>query len=98
MASGFPTLLCDDQARRGLIADSTTLNGIDYVEVVTSPPALDQMVLLVYFLAKDQSVAGAQASLDNLLTAIAAAPTEVTVQGGVRIKGIKVTSVAVENG
>ena len=88
MASGFPSLICDDQARRGLIGESTTLNGIDYVEVVTAPPAVDQMVLLVYFLQKDQSVTGAQASLDNLLTAIAASPTEVTIQGGVRIKGI----------
>jgi hypothetical protein len=98
MASGFPSLICDDQARRGLIAESAALNGIDYVEVVTAPPAVDQMVLLVFFLEKDQSVAGAQASLDNLLTAIAASPTEVTIQGGVRIKGIQVTSVAVENG
>lgn len=98
MGSGFPTLICDDQARRGLIAESTTLNGIDYVEVVTSPPAIDETVLLVYFLEKDQSVAGAQASLDNLLTTIQGAPTEVSIQGGVRIKGIKVTSVAVENG
>jgi hypothetical protein len=98
MASGFPTLICDDQARRGLIAESTTLNGIDYVEVVTTPPAIDQMVLLVYFLEKDQAVAGAQASLDNLLAAIAAAPQEVKILGGVRIKGIQVTSVLVENG
>jgi hypothetical protein len=98
MGSGFPTLICDDQARRGLIAESTTLNGIDYVEVVTSPPAIDETVLLVYFLEKDQSVAGAQASLENLLATIAGAPQEVSIRGGVRIKGIAVTSVAVENG
>jgi hypothetical protein len=98
MASGFPTLICDDQARRGLIAESTTLNGIDYVEVVTTPPAIDETVLLVYFLEKDQTVAGAQTSLDNLLVAIAAAPQEVTIQGGVRIKGIQVTGVTVESG
>jgi len=98
MGSGFPTLICDDQARRGLIAESTTLNGIDYVEVVTSPPAIDETVLLVYFLEKDQSVPGAQTSLDNLLATIAGAPSEVTIQGGVRIKGIQVTNVTVENG
>jgi hypothetical protein len=98
MASEFPTLICDDQARRGLIAESTTLNGIDYVEVVTTPPAIDETVLLVYFLEKDQTVAGAQTSLDNLLVAIAAAPQEVTIQGGVRIKGIQVTGVTVESG
>ena len=98
MGSGFPTLICDDQARRGLVAESTTLNGIDYVEVVTSPPAIDETVLLVYFLEKDQSVPGAQASLDNLLATIAGAPQEVSILGGVRIKGITVTGVAVENG
>jgi hypothetical protein len=98
MATGIPRLICDDEARRGLIAKSTTLNGIDYVEVVTKPPIDDEIVLLVVFLQKDQSVPGAQTSLDNLLTAIAAAPQEVTIQGGVRIKGIKVTAVSVENG
>src|SRR6266403_719212 len=98
MATGIPRLICDDEARRGLIAKSTTLNGIDYVEVVTTPPIDDEMVLLVFFLQKDQSVPGAQTSLDNLLTAIAAAPQEISIQGGVRIKGIKVTAVSVENG
>jgi hypothetical protein len=98
MATGIPTLICDDEARRGLVAKSTTLNGIDYVEVVTAPPAEDEMVLQVFFLQKDQTVPGAQASLDNLLAAIAAAPQEVQIEGGVRIKGIKVTAVSVENG
>ena len=98
MAAGFPPVICDDEARRGLIATSTTLNGIDYVEVVTSPPADDQLVLLVYFLEKDPTVAGAQTSLDNLLTTLAAAPQEFSIQGGVRIKGIKVVSVVEDNG
>jgi hypothetical protein len=95
MVTRFPRLICDDQSRRGLVAKSTTLNGIDFVEVVTSPPAIDEMVLLVYFLEKDQSVPGAQASLDNLLITLQGAPSKITIQGGVRIKGIQVVSVTI---
>ncbi len=96
MASGVPTLICDDEARRGLIASSATLNGIDYVEIVTSPPADNELVLLVYFIGKDPGNAAAQASLSNLLNTLAAAPQEFSILGGVRIQNIKIVSVTLE--
>ncbi len=96
MASGIPTLICDDEARRGLIASSTALNGIDYVEVVTSPPVDNELVLLVYFIGKDPGNPAAQASLASLLNTLAGAPQEFSILGGVRIRNIKIVSVALE--
>ncbi len=96
MATGILPLICDDEARRGLIASSVTLNGIDYVEVVTSPPAIDELVLLVYFIGKDPGNATGQANLAALLASLAAAPAEFKITGGVRIKGIQVRGVTVE--
>jgi hypothetical protein len=72
------TPVCNDEARRPLVAASATLNGIDYLEV-----SQDQKTLRVFLL---HSTAGSDYGLP-------ADPSKVTVEGGVRIKNIKVLEV-----
>jgi hypothetical protein len=87
----YRSLVCDDAARRALVRTDKKLNGIDYVEVVTAPPANDQLVLEVYFIAKE-TPAGRQ-SLSEMLGRLNGATGKVTIKGGVRIKPIEVTRV-----
>jgi hypothetical protein len=91
----FQTTICDRATRRILIEQDTQINGIDYVEVVTSPVADDERILKVYFIPKDPATnpVGA-ANLTLLLTKLATAPQEVTILGGVRVQNIKVLGVA----
>jgi hypothetical protein len=69
---------CDDEERRALIQAHDTLQGIDYLEVVTAPPADNQKLLELHFLAN--TTADGERSLEALLDALAA-------QNGVEIIG-----------
>lgn len=73
------TPVCTDEARRAQVAASATLNGIDYLEV-----SQDQKTLRI-FLLHDMPTAAAYG--------LPADPSKVTVEGGVRIKKIKVVEV-----
>jgi len=90
----FQTTICDRSTRRIQIEQDTQINGIDYVEVVTSPAADDERVLQVYFIPKDPATnpVGA-ANLTLLLNRLATAPQEVSILGGVRVRNIKVLGV-----
>ncbi len=44
----FQTTVCDRATRRSQIEQDTQINGIDYVEVVTSPAADNERILQVY--------------------------------------------------
>lgn len=75
----FQTSVCDDEARRALVLDPVNpLNGIDFLEV-----SAGQTTLRVYFL-KD---------LPPDAYGLPAAPQNVTVVGGARIRNIKVKEV-----
>lgn len=84
-------MICDDETRRKQLRESGTLNGIDYVEVVTAPPADNQLVLRVYFIPK--TTPEGQGSLSNLLDALQGTTDNVSVRGGERVKHIRVTEV-----
>ncbi|NBF39481.1 MAG: hypothetical protein GVY14_03605, partial [Spirochaetes bacterium] len=81
---------CDDEARRALIQAHDTLQGIDYIEVVTAPPADNQRLLEVHFIAN--TTADGERSLEALLDALAA-QDGVEITGGVRIGNIAVEEV-----
>jgi hypothetical protein len=87
----FENVFCDDEERRSHLAADDTLNGIDFVEVITTP-ALNQRALDVFFIPKT-TVAG-QAGLSTVLNDLAANPTSISITGGVRTRNIKVTTVA----
>jgi hypothetical protein len=72
------TPVCSDDARRAKVAASATLNGIDYLEV-----SQDQKTLRLFLLhAMPANGYGLPAD-----------PSKVTIEGGVRIKNIKVVEV-----
>ena len=73
------TPVCSDEARRPQVGASLTLNGIDYLEV-----SQDQKTLRVFLLHNDTSGNG---------YGLPANPSKVTVEGGVRIRKIKVVEV-----
>ena len=87
----YQSLVCDDGARRALVQAHDELNGIDYVEVVTAPPTDNQLVLEVYFISK-QTVAG-QGSVSAMLDRLDGTTADVTIEGGVRIRSVEVTTV-----
>lgn len=89
----FQSTVCEDAARRLLIEQDANFNGIDYVEVVTSPAAENERVLQVFFIPKDPANVVGQANLVALMNKLANNPQEVTIQGGVRIRNIQVLSV-----
>jgi len=91
--SAFQSTICDDPTRRAQIEQDPVLNGIDFVEVVTSPPSDDERVLQVFFIPKNPGNLVGQANLVLLMQKLAAAPQEVTIEGGVRIQNIKVLGV-----
>lgn len=91
--SPFQTTVCDDPTGRIQIEQDPVLNGIDYLEVVTSPSAENERVLQVYFILKDSGNVVGRNNLILLMQNLAAAPQEVTVEGGVRIQNIKVLDV-----
>ena len=87
-------LLCRDDTRRRRIIASPTLQGIDYLEVVTEPAADEQRVLLLYFLPQQ---AAHQPALVALLDTIAANHAAlVRIEGGVRIRQIAIQEVTRE--
>jgi hypothetical protein len=90
----FQTTVCDDAARRVQIEEDQQINGIDYVEVVTSPAADNERLLQVYFIPKDPGNAVGQANLIALMNKLATAPQEITIQGGIRVQNILVLGVA----
>lgn len=89
----FQNTACDDATRRRLIEQDLNFNGIDYVEVVTSPAAENERVLQVFFIPKDPTNVAGQANLVLLMQKLPTAPQEVTIQGGVRVQNIQVLGV-----
>jgi hypothetical protein len=92
--TSFQSTVCDDSARRRQIQQDPSVQGVDYVEVVTSPAADNERVLQVYFIPKDPGNVTGQANLTLLLQKLATAPQVVSIQGGVRIQNIRVLGVA----
>ena len=72
--AGFQSTVCDDAARRRQIQQDPSFQGIDYVEVVTSPASDNERVLQVYLIPKDPGNATGQANLTLLLQKLATAP------------------------
>ncbi len=89
--SPLRSLSCAEDDRRKPFEADDVFQGIDFVEVVTAPPADNQYVLEVRFIQKD-SAAG-RTALAAILDDIEADPTSVTITGGVRVRDPKVTSV-----
>jgi baseplate J-like protein len=74
---------CENEKRHGLVGDSATLNGIDYIEVAS----LDQKTLEVHFL-NPLPVGPNPPALTR---------QNVIIEGGTRVRDIKVVSVATNN-
>ncbi|NIM95762.1 MAG: putative baseplate assembly protein [Anaerolineales bacterium] len=87
----YRSLICDDEERRKTIAAHDTIHGIDYVEIVTTPAALNQRVINIYFIAKT-TTAGAT-HLANMLASLDDAVESVSIVGGVRIPAVQVEAV-----
>ncbi|MCC7174004.1 MAG: putative baseplate assembly protein [Bryobacterales bacterium] len=87
-------LLCRVDTRRPAIISSPTLQGVEYLEVVTSPETDDQRVLLVYFLPKQGP--GAAALIQLLDTLAANSDTLLAITGGVRIRDVAILNAARE--
>jgi hypothetical protein len=90
----FQSTVCDDALRRVQIEQDPLINGIDYVEVVTSPAADNERVLQVFFILKDPANVIGQANLVLLMNKLATAPQEIAISGGVRIQNIQVLGVS----
>src|SRR5262249_5887227 len=84
-------IACDDDTRRGLIELDPSLQGIDYLEVVTFPQAVNQLEIQLYFLEK--KTAAGQAALQTMLNDIVADKSLISISGGVRVRGITVAHV-----
>lgn len=82
---------CDEDVRRALLRAHPTLDGIDYIEVVTEPDADNQRVLEVHFIPKRD--AAAQQNLEALLDFLDGNTGAVRIEGGVRIRDIEVLAV-----
>jgi hypothetical protein len=85
-------LFCEDDARRAAIAAANTLHGIDYVEIVTSPAALNQLAFDVFFIQK-RNAAGT-ADLGLMLADFHGNVSAVRIEGGVRERSLRVLDVA----
>jgi hypothetical protein len=79
----FDLIACTGDDRRAALAADPQLQGIDYLEVVTP----DQLTLEVHFITTP-----APGVLTALLTAVQADPGLITIEGGVRERGIEVVS------
>jgi hypothetical protein len=91
--SPFQNTVCDNATRRIQIEQDPVINGIDYVEVVTSPAADNQRVLQVFFIPKDPANVVGQNNLTLLMQKLPTAPQEISIQGGVRIQNIEILDV-----
>ncbi len=89
----FQTTICDEAQRRVLIEKDPLINGVDYVEVVTSPAADNERLLQVFFIPKDPANIVGQGNLIALMNKLATAPQEITISGGARIQNIQVQGV-----
>ncbi len=87
MPKTYDGLVFDDNARRAALQADLTLNGIDYLEVDTTPESDNQRVLRVYFLPPQDS---SSTKLDTLLNAALTPGVPITISGGVRIQSISI--------
>jgi hypothetical protein len=92
--SPFQNTVCDNATRRIQIEQDPVTNGIDYVEVVTSPAADNQRVLQVFFIPKDPANVIGQNNLTLLMQKLPTAQQEISIRGGVRIQNIEILDVA----
>jgi len=84
-------LVCDDAARRSALASADLQHGIDYLEVVTAPPADNQRLLDLFFVPK-ASAAGT-ADLAAMLADLDGNPGAVRIDGGTRERNLRVLDV-----
>lgn len=89
--SDFRNLVCDDEARRALLEADPSIQGIDYIEVVTAPLKDNQFVLEIYFIPKTKQAG--KDSLSMMLAALDSDVGKIAIQGGVRTRNIRVTKV-----
>jgi baseplate J-like protein len=82
-APPFDLISCTGEDRRAALKVHPTLQGIDYLEVTTP----DQLTLDVHFIET-----GSPGVLNAMLTAVQADKKLVTIEGGVRERGIRVVS------
>jgi len=86
--------LCCDDTRREMVRAHPTLTGIDHLEVVDGgemPPAVRQRTLMVQLVDDGTSAFPVK---DTYAAALDA--SNVVIQGGERVRGVKVTKVAVD--
>jgi hypothetical protein len=89
----LPDLLCADlDERRDAISLRDDLEGIDFLEVRTAPPADNQLVLELHFIRKRPP--GTDATLHAYIDALVAHPEAIRIGGGESRKHIRVVSAA----
>jgi hypothetical protein len=88
----YQDLHCDVDTSRDQVAEHAFVNGIDFLEVVTEPAAENQRVLWVSFIPKPDPAheASLEALLDDIVLLHQNDPKVVTIDGGVRVRGILV--------
>lgn len=98
MAAHMTSAVFNDDARRSAVQRHPTLNGIDYLEVVTTPQSSNQRVLRVFFLPPDPADDPLlKAKVKALIVALAAEANRVNIDisGGVRRTNNKITVIEV---
>jgi hypothetical protein len=91
MTGPLQAIACsDDQLRRQKLIDDPTLQGLDYLEVATAPPADDQLLLYVHFVPKTGLAA---ATVSALMDDLALHPERLVITGGTRITDVQLTQV-----
>jgi hypothetical protein len=88
MTKTYDGMAFEDNARRAALQQHSTLNGIDYLEVDTTPASDNQRVLRVHFLPPQAPATSAK--LDALLTAALTPSVPIAIGGGVRITSIDI--------
>jgi hypothetical protein len=83
-------LLCGVDTARDDVAQHPSLQGIDFLEIVTEPLADNQRVLVVSFLPKSGS---GQTNLESMLDDLHGDVENVTISGGVRVRAIEIVEV-----
>lgn len=89
MTNHFAPVCDDEQQRRSDVLDHPTLNGIDYVEVDSD----DHTLLTVHFLKPVPPADSTDPNDTDDAYGLSADPGRVTITGGVRVVGIRVTQV-----
>jgi hypothetical protein len=87
-SDAIDTLVCGHDARRAALRSDPSVQGIDYVEV-----SADQLTIAVHFI--DEQDPARQPALTTLRNRLQTEPGRVSIEGGTRVRDIRVESVAV---